>query len=263
MGLREQYQKDGYIHLPALLTPEEVQHYRREFQRISGLSDDQLNFNRPLENGWSMNDAVTQLEECWPLIFNPKLLSAVREILGPEIRYTQHSDLHVNFGACGWHRDSANRDFKRGADWDTSRGDYSVVRIAIYLQSFAESRFSLGVIPGSHQRESRATTLELKAWRFLGRFFDQSSFVPPLLSVRPKWLKVEPGDCVVFSQRLFHSGSPIRGPKYSVYFSYGLDNEHSRNHVDYYFNTRKELNYRPAPQALQNLLRQNSLLLNS
>lgn len=261
MGIREGYKEQGYIHLPALLSAEEVSHYRETFLKISGLAGKAVDFNNPTGTGWSMNDAVTQLPECWPLIFNPRLLSAVREILGGEIRYTQHSDLHVNFGVCGWHRDSACRNFGEGSDWDETLGDYSVVRVAIYLQSFAESKFSLGVIPGSHLKESLATTLEMKAWRALGRFVDTATFVPPILSAKPRWLAMNPGDCVIFNQRLFHSGSPIRGPKFSVYFSYGLDNQHSRNHIKYYFQTRTELKYKPPPPELSAQLRAQGLYL--
>lgn len=261
MDTKTKYEKEGFLHIPNLLTMEEALSYRAKFQRIAGLKDEDFAKTQNGLKGWSMNDAVTQLPECWPLIFHERLLSTVREILGPQIRYTQHSDLHVNFASIGWHRDSACRKFKKGADWNVNSEAYAVVRVAVYFQSFAESGFKLGVIPGSHRWESTLTRMELKAWSAMGKVLKKGRMAAPLLTVPTQWLPIEIGDCVIFNQRLLHSGSPIHGPKYSVYFSYGLDNVHSRNHVKYYFFTRSELNYRPPPASLEARLKEQNLYL--
>ena len=60
-------------------------------------------------------DGVSKNRQFWPLIDHPKLIPAIRELLGPTARYTQHSDLHAHRGGVGWHRDSACRTFRRGA----------------------------------------------------------------------------------------------------------------------------------------------------
>ena len=75
------------------------------------------------------------------------------------------------------------------------------------------------------------------------------------------WIRTEPGDCLVFNQRLYHSASPIRGPKYAMYLSYSADNEHAQNHLRYYRFLRKDLNYGPIPPELAGRLRDHDLYM--
>jgi len=228
--LRERFDHDGYVVLKGLLSPEEAAQYRDELKRLSGLTD--ADFPRfASSGGWALNDGVTTLAVFWPVIFHRRLLDAVRAVVGPDARYTQHSDLLVHAGQPAWHRDSADRLFGRGPDWDESRAPYRVARVAIYLQSYEESRSALGLIPGTHRRQSFVNSAELalwdkvNAWRkrrgkptVLGRF----------LSMRPEWIKTDVGDCLIFNERILHSASKIDGPKYAIFLSYGADNEHSR-----------------------------------
>ena len=169
-------------------------------------------------------------------------MSALRELLGPTARYTQHSDLHAHRGGVGWHRDSACRTFGEGPDWDESHEPYQVVRVAIYLQTYAESHSALGVIPGSHRYEKAVGGREAEVWRRVialreiaastwGRFtrgerlpheMRLRNFPQMLIRTRPRagslpwpppeapvWIRTEPGDCVIFNQRLYHSAIAI------------------------------------------------------
>src|SRR5262249_48985328 len=107
--MRREFSENGFVVLPRLLTPDAVQRYsqalaaaaRRRQVRSPGLRG----------RAWTLPDGVTQRAEFWPLIFHEGLLAAVREILGPEVRYLPHSDLHVGFSAAAWHRDNVNRTF--------------------------------------------------------------------------------------------------------------------------------------------------------
>ena len=64
---------------------------------------------------------------------------------------------------------------------------------------------------------------------------------PLAASPSPVWVRTEPGDCVIFNQRLYHSASPMAGPKYAVFLSYATENSHGRNHMGYYRHFRKDL----------------------
>ncbi len=263
VGDRTSFLEKGYAIYPNLLSPQEVEQYK---SRISAFFNwrkkPKATSDRNLNVGYSSSDAITATQEFWDLIFHDKLTSFIRYLLGPTARYTQHSDLHLNHGTVGWHRDCANRDFGVGPDWDERNVPYRVVRVAIYLQSYAESKFSLGVIPSSHQHESILTTLERKSWNVLmGRMLKKKNILQPLLSVKPTWIPTNPGDCIVFNQRLLHSGSYCQGEKYAMFLSYGIDNEHSKRHRRYYLYDRKDLSYSDCPEALkQRLIEQNLYL---
>ena len=225
----DQFQRDGYVVLRSLLSPVEVADYKTALQAASGRTDADFSTERRYGHAFAEVDGVTARESFWPLIFHETLVSEVRRLVGPTARYAQHSDLHVHLGAVGWHRDGGYARFGVGPDWDERAEPYRLVRVAIYLQSHAESGFSFGVFPGSHRRESPLTRLELRAWnaisfRLLGR-----EALPPLVTVRPTWIPIDAGDALVFDARLVHSGSAIYGPKYGMFLQYGADNQHSRD----------------------------------
>jgi hypothetical protein len=230
-------------------------------QLRSRLSDSDFDAKKARIRGWTLPDGITKDADFWPLIFHEKLVDTIRKTLGPDARYTQHSDLHVHHGTVGWHRDSKDRNFGEGSDWDESKEPYRVARVAIYLQTYAESGSALGVLGGSHRRESALTKGELRGANLLRRMAGRADILLPLLSARPTWVRTEPGDCVIFDQRTLHTGNFVRGPKYAVFLSYGVDNSHSREHRRYYIENRKDLGYGDYPPDLAVKLKEADLFL--
>ena len=265
---------DGFNVIRGLLSDTEVRHYRQQIQALAGVNDKQFG-----EEVFECPDGVSKNKDFWPLITTSRLIEAIQELLGPTARYTQHSDLHVHRTG-GWHRDCACRTYGIGPDGEP----YQVVRVAIYLQSYQESGSSLGVVPGSHRFEQHLSDEEWQHWT---RCQQKASFSqrirrklglwknPPLPDrqmvmwtdpdkVRPSfpvWIKTEPGDCIVFDQRLYHSASPVHGPKYAVYLSYSPDNQHARNHMSYYRHFRKDLGYEDLNPELAAILKERDLFM--
>jgi hypothetical protein len=289
--MQQEFEERGYAVFRGMLSPEESARYRAEIQTLSGVGDGDFG-----TKVFTCADGVTQHRPFWPLIYDPRLLEAVRAAIGPTIRYTQHSDLHAHVAsrppspdfAGGWHRDSACRDFNVGPDWDDLLGPYRIVRVAFYLQTFAESHSALGVVPGSHRYEEKLSGNARRVWcrllpaeyhikRALSRkglgeepyyyhpWFHHRTRPArwPLLArpTEPVWIKTEPGDCIIFNQRLYHSASAIKGPKYAIYLSYSADNDHARNHVRYYRFLRKDLKYGPVPPELAEKLREHDIYM--
>ena len=282
MSLKQCYKQSGFVVVKNVLSNQEVVKYRTTLQRLSGLTDsdaaeDGLKLTSRDGVSWNMADGVSKNPEFWSLIVHPRLLSTIREILGSSARYSQHSDLHVHRAGAGWHRDNAHRTYGEGTDWDESEAEYQVVRVAFYLQSYTESGSSLILIPGSHRYEERLSVVETKLREYSVRFRRfltqstsaylqskirttpaQSPFQPP---AQPVYINTEPGDCIIFDTRVVHSGSPIYGPKYAIFLSYGADNHHSRNHRSYYLHTRQDLNYQEFHPDLADKLKAHDLLL--
>lgn len=270
----DHFHSNGFAVVCGLLSQDDVNRYRTSLQKVSGLRDRDAG-----RENFACPDGVSKNSDFWPLIFHERLVEEVRRLIGPDARYTQHSDLHVHRDHVGWHRDSFCREFGVGPDWDESRASYEIVRVAIYLQSYEESESSLGVLPGTHQREVAISPIECRlrqGWERLRRTVtsDRRRYPAPLNlrlrqqrffspTVKPVWIPTEPGDCVIFNQRLFHSPSPIRGPKYAIYLSYGSENEHSRNHLNYYLNERPDLGYQRLDPKLVEQLRSAGLYLDA
>ena len=147
-------------------------------QQKSGRSDADFDAKLARKKGWTLADGATKDPDFWPLITHKRLVSIIRELIGSDARYTQHSDLHVHHGTVGWHRDSKDRSFGHGSDWDETKDRTGWLRVAIYLQSYEESGSKLGVIAGSHRRESALTRLELKAANQTRRLLGRADVLP-------------------------------------------------------------------------------------
>jgi hypothetical protein len=195
---------------------------------------------------------LTQTRAFWPLIFNEKLLNIVRELIGSEIRFIQHNDLHVGFSSFNWHRDSVSRKLGEGPDWDEVT-PYRIVRVGFYLQPRSTPSFQLGLLPGTHLAPSPS---EIRERRRLEAMTGSVSLFRRILSGTnsspdtAEWLRPAAGDAVIFDPRVLHTGSRTTGPKYSIFLAYGAPNCHSLDHAIYYRFLRPELGYRPMHRDL-------------
>lgn len=237
---RAQFEKTGYHVIRGLLNEDEAKSYRLAINHAFDLPAQELTNDDIDAATYTLPDGVTKTPEFWPLIFNERLVGTIRALLGDDIRYTQHSDLHINLGAGKFHRDSAYREFGVGPDWDEREAPYRVVRVAIYLSDYKDSGSSLLVLPGTHRRETRLNKLEMRFWSELRTYwrarFNTNSLPQFALTMKRELIRHRPGDCVVFDQRLIHAGGVVRGrmPKHAIYLSYALDNLHATNHHNYY-----------------------------
>jgi hypothetical protein len=250
-ALQVPFAEQGYAIVPRLLEPDEVEAWTRRLEETACLR--RADFRRRTALGlrrrgvlgaWTRPDGVSRTRDFWPLVVHQRLLEAVRAVVGPEARFLQHTDLHVGFSALGWHRDSCSRQRWVGADWDERDEPYRLVRVGLYLQTFQESRFRLGVIPGTHRAATRDADAEVieSALGTAGRLRALLLGRDPLAE-RARWLELGSGDCVLFDPRLLHSGTPIDGPKYSIFLAYGLPNAHFHRHRAYYRHLRPDLGY--------------------
>jgi hypothetical protein len=248
---RELFAQDGFAVIRGLLPEADVAFYIERLRELAGA--------RPR---WTQPDGVNRNADFWPILFNARLLATLREILGENVRYLPHNDLHVGFSSFSWHRDSVNREFGEGPDWDESEEPYLIVRAGIYLQRFSESGFRLGFIKGSHRHDSAARGVQRRAALRTGALANVFSGLSgvDLVGSDAEWVATEPGDCVVFDPRILHTGSRFHGAKYSIFVAYGLENLHFRNHWHYYLKLRRDLGYAAMPPELADRLRTARLL---
>lgn len=237
----ERFSNDGFVVVRGLLSPADVASYVERLKTLAGGKE-----------RWTLPDGVNSQPEFWPLVLDERLLAAVRSVLGPDIRYLPHNDLHVGFSSFSWHRDSVNRELGEGPDWDESGEPYRLARVGIYLQRFAASGFRLGFVKGSHHRPSRRTGALASVVSGLSGI--------DLVGADAEWIATEPGDCVIFDPRMLHTGSRFHGEKYSVFLAYGVESAHFDRHWHYYVKMREDLAYSSIAPALAERLRAAGLL---
>ncbi|HET6897472.1 MAG TPA: phytanoyl-CoA dioxygenase family protein [Vicinamibacteria bacterium] len=259
---RRQFADQGFLCLPGLLTEGEVKAYVGHLERLSGRSREWFAQRRRgwlpggLKDAWTRPDGVSRHREFWPLLFHDRLLEAVHDALGEEACFLQHTDLHVGFSALTWHRDSVHRRFGEGEDWDETAEPYRLLRVGLYLQGAAEAQFALGLVPGSH-RVGRIRDVEQRRLDRSARLAGQvRAWLTrrDLAAARAHWVTTGAGDAILFDPRILHAGTRTRGPKYSVFFAYGVPGAHFDRHYTYYRHLRSDLGYSTlAPDLVQRL----------
>jgi hypothetical protein len=251
-SIAKRFLEDGFVHVRGVLAQSDVAFY---IARLKALAEG--------KERWTQPDGVNRNPDFWPVIFNEPLLGAVREVLGPEVRYLPHNDLHLGFSSFSWHRDSVNRDVGVGPDWDESAEPYRIVRVGLYLQSFEESQFKLGLVKRSHRPDAVRTSDEQRRVQrrtsSMANVFSGLSGVD-LVGADAEWVATGPGDAVIFDPRILHTGSKFHGVKYSIFVAYGVESSHFHNHWHYYLNLRKDLGYAGIEPALAERLRAADLL---
>src|SRR5262245_59146389 len=234
-----EFQERGYILSKGILAEDTVRDLVRQLDELS---------HRWQKIGvWTVPDGVTQISRFWPLIFNERLLEIVRELIGPDIRFLQHNDLHVGFSSYNWHRDSVSRRLGEGRDWDETE-PYRIVRVGFYLQPRDASSFQLGFLPATHRLPPPSTVRDrerlesvMRSYSLIQRFVFGANPSP----ASAEWLSPAAGDAVIFDPRVIHTGSRNKGRKYSIFLAYGVPNIHYFDHAVYYRFLRRELGYQP------------------
>ncbi len=268
--MRKELQDRGFTVVRGLLTAEEVDFYVGRLESVSGITRAGMQGDAEWKgsgrgsggSSWTLPDGVAKSRDFWPLFINERLVEIVRNIVDENVRFLQHNDLHVGFSAISWHRDSVNREYGVGPDWDESDAPYRLIRAGIYLQTYAESSSQLGFIDASHKPPqgavSRSTKLNEAKLKWLGA----ANYLSPRVQMAASnatWIPTEPGDCVIFDPRTIHSGSYITGPKFAMFVAYGVENKHFFNHYNYYRHVRSELGYEDLQPDLVELLKTNNL----
>jgi len=250
-NVRHQFAEDGFVLVRGVLPPSDVAFYIERLKELAGGAAP-----------WTQPDGVNRNPAFWPIIFNDRLLRSVREIFGPDVRYLPHNDLHLGFSSFSWHRDSVNRAFGNGPDWDETREPYRIARVGIYLQRFEDSHFKLGLVTGSHRPDEAADRRQRRVRRRTSAAANVLSGLSGVdfVGADADWVVPHPGDAVVFDPRCLHTGTRFHGQKYSVFVAYGVENSHFHHHWHYYLNLRRDLGYSTVPPALAGQLRSAGLL---
>ncbi len=120
-----------------------------------------------------------------PIIYDERILATVTRILGGTPVYFGDSVANAGLepGGLQFHKDCADRLDENGPDW--TLGNYSLVRVGIYLQDHTNYSGGLALRDGSHN-------------------------IPNLSGGRPIAVESIPGDLICWSLRTTHSGFAAR-----------------------------------------------------
>lgn len=257
---------NGFTVYRALFTPSECAAFAAALKAEAGI-----------ETGtkYMKVDAVNAFATAREILFEGRILDAVRSALGEQPRFLQVGDLHYLHDTAGWHRDSVHRahDASEAPDWRPDAPPFGVVKAILYMET---QNAAMGIMPGSH-----ATPIEMDHDRVKGieaagrqRVIDHGENPNLLLSDEqraiPLMWHAQVGDVLVFDERLYHAGRRVdhgvvsanrAAPKFTLSMVFGRDNEHSERMYSYFRYVRDELAYRDLSPAFVSELARRDLVL--
>lgn len=115
-------------------------------------------------------------------ILDPRIVGIVRQLLSADPCYFGDSTVSVDVRTMGFHKDNPDRDVPAAPDW---QGDYTQLRMGLYLQDHAKHSGGLAIRDRSHLTADRTRGCPLA-------------------------VSTAVGDLVVWSLRTTHSGNAMR-----------------------------------------------------
>ena len=195
---RRALDEDGYVNLGPLLSPAQLDAMRTRFDdavaREGRASGHEVSQTRGIARlSGTVIKAMNRDGLLDPFAFHPKLLAAVRHVLGPRFRYSS-SNFHCplpGYGHQGIH-----------ADWGWGVRDPEVVNAIWLLDEFTAENGPTRVVPGSHSwREHPAGSMVDGAPRDLAA----------LVAGEVRLTGVA-GSCIAYNAHLWHSGTQNFSP---------------------------------------------------
>ncbi|WP_156486915.1 hypothetical protein [Prochlorococcus sp. MIT 1303] len=205
---RQSYAEEGFWYSKGLIDLEMVNHMLQFTRSISGLDDSDSDLvSNGLKQGFLSPCFLVKEPSIWPFLSYPKLISTIRDLIGPSIRFCHGGDiLFAHRSGFPFHRDLWF-DFSEPPSWDSGLKNFKFVRAITFFHEYRPITF--GLYPGSHLVNS--------------------------CSRKAIWIDVNPGDVVFFDPRLLHSGLACDFPKYGSILTFAVENKHS---YDYHFYRR-------------------------
>ncbi|UGY90692.1 ectoine hydroxylase [Streptomyces gobiensis] len=146
------YERDGFLAIDQLITPDEVTVYRAELERLisdPGIRADERSIIEPKSQDVRSVFEVHKISEVFAnLVRDPRVVGRARQILGSDV-YVHQSRINVKpgFGASGfyWHSDFET--------WHAEDGlpNMRTVSVSIALTENYDTNGGLMIMPGSHK----------------------------------------------------------------------------------------------------------------
>jgi hypothetical protein len=209
----EGFARDGYTILRGVFSPDEIDRMRlvflQQFQTAGGFAGRLKTIRSSV-----IPDAFNRDPRIAAFVLRPRITEALQVLIGRPVHYLHHSDIHMNWSG-GWHRDSIDKpsyyDFVKTDIWAKDKwADYTVYKVAVYLQDHRFNTEGFHVVPTSHKVRS---------------------------AERPEELPIRSGigDVIIFDTRLVHRGVLSHeldgarsfldgGNRMSIFSSYGAHN---------------------------------------
>lgn len=180
---KEKFNADGYLLIPKVFTTSEIEQLRKlTYEQYEIDKSKKLDFQLPnvaTKAKYNKGDLLSK-EKLHHVLLDDRILKIAKTILGTnDILYFGDSSYQIGTGQRGFHRDNIDRTDLNGPDW---KGEYTLIRIGVYLQNHKDYSGGLKIKVGSHKNADG----------------------------KPVFVGNEIGDVAVWSLKTLHSGNAVR-----------------------------------------------------
>ena len=239
-AINHEIEKNGFIIVENALNRQEIEKLKEVLKKhfqYRGLS---------ANSGLTQSNAAVEVSEVNWIFYHPKILEIMRQLLGQDnIMFTSHCDLHCRTLST-WHKDDGMTVMEGGYfGYPTyDKADCKVYKVALYLQDHYYNQGGLTVRKGSHKfsdiNQGEEVHLKTKAGDIV--IFDvrlthtgQRDVIPLDFLKQPNYiltkslnkiLRVSPQKTEQHIKKIYDS---LFGDRLSIFFTYGLPNEYTKN----------------------------------
>ena len=179
---RKKFDADGYLLVPHVFSAQEIEQFRKlAYEQYEIDKARHLDYQLPnLSKARYVKGDLLSKEKLYNILLDERIVQIARTILGSDdLVYFGDSSYQIGTGLRGFHRDNIDRTFNDGPDWE---GEYTLIRIGIYLQDHKNYSGGLKIKAGSHKNADGKAL-----------FVDN-----------------EAGDVALWSLKTLHSGNAVR-----------------------------------------------------
>jgi hypothetical protein len=179
---KKKFDTEGYLLVRNVFSSEEIEEFRSlAYAQYEIDKTKNLTFQLPKISKAKYNKGdLLSKEKLQHVLLDDRILQIARTILGSnDLIYFGDSSYQIGTGLRGFHRDNIDRTDLNGPDW---KGEYTLIRLGIYLQNHKDYSGGLKIKTGSHKNSDGKAI-----------FVDN-----------------EIGDVAVWSLKTLHSGNAVR-----------------------------------------------------
>ncbi len=179
---KKKFDDEGFLLIKNVFSKAEIDQIRKD--AYAAFEEDKkknLTFKHPskMSNAVYAKGDILSKDLLRKYLLDDRILFLVKKVLGGDPVYFGDSNYHFGTGFRGFHRDNVDRTDLNAPDW---QGEYTIVRLAIYLQDHKNYSGGLKIQVGSHKKANG----------------------------KPVFVDSEEGDVVIWSLRTMHSGNAVR-----------------------------------------------------
>lgn len=250
MNYSQVMKEKGYLLIKDCILTEDCKNYKNIVKNYFSKNKHKVS-NNAKPNAFNQEE----LFNLHSLFENKKLNNVLKEISSNNLMFLNHSDIHYNFEAYGWHDDTQTRWMSNcpknysfiHKDIMHTSNPYEIYTIAIYFQDYEEGG-GLSIVEGSHKNGNGGEISNRKT--------DASQKIIDIRS--------NVGDVVIFDARLFHRGKPgLKKDRASIFFRMGNGNVHAIYHAMGAVSRQNRQNsevYKNS-EELKSVLRKNNIVI--